>query len=121
MKKTSLKKQPKNLAIVVAENRCHLETLMRDAIKDFGHKCNLNFIDVSNITDMSSLFTKFYEFDGDISKWDVSNVTNMSGMFERTMFNGNISAWDVSNVTDMSSMFEESFLMAILVCGMCQM
>ncbi len=45
-------------------------------------------------------------FNGDISDWDVSDVTDMSGMFsDADSFNGDISDWDVSNVTDMSHMF----------------
>jgi len=41
-----------------------------------------------------------------IGEWDVSNVTNMDSMFfGATTFNENISGWDVSNVTTMESMF----------------
>ena len=49
---------------------------------------------------------------GNISGWDVSNVTDMSSMFYGcTYFNQNISSWDVSNVIGMSYMFAwcESF------------
>ena len=41
------------------------------------------------------------EFNGNISDWDVSNVTDMSGMFSNNkVFQGDISKWDISNVTD---------------------
>jgi len=92
----------------------------------FGYHANLNWIDVSNITDMSSLFSAFelddddeildepskecglIDFDGDISLWDVSNVEDMSYMFMKSYFQGDLSGWDVSNVTDMRYMFAES-------------
>lgn len=65
---------------------------------------NLNDWDVSNVTDMSSMFTgsNFHE---PLDNWDVSHVTDMSDMFANTSFNFPIGNWDVSNVTDMSGMF----------------
>ena len=63
--------------------------------------------DVSNVTDMSSMFENS-SFNLDISSWDVSKVTNMSGMFYRTPFNQDISSWDVSNVIFMHYMFSGS-------------
>ena len=69
---------------------------------------NLNDIDTSKITDMSSLF---YEFDFidkiDISLWDTSNVTNMNYMFGGcARFSCDLSKWDVSKVKDMHGMFD---------------
>jgi len=62
--------------------------------------------DVSNVTNMESVFWGAGSFNGDISTWDVSNVTNMGGMFlGATSFNQDIRGWDVSNVTNMSWMF----------------
>ena len=81
-----------------------LKQIIKDAIKEKGNKCDLNFIDTSLITDMSGLFDSS-DFNGDISKWDVSNVKDMSEMFDGSKFNGDISNWDVSNAEDMAYMF----------------
>lgn len=62
--------------------------------------------DLSQVTDMSSMFSGATSFNQPINHWDVSHVTNMSQMFsEASNFNQPLSAWDVSNVLDMTSMF----------------
>ena len=91
---------------VIATNET-IHNLVREAIEKYGPNCDLNFIDVSQVTRMESLF-KASRFNGNISEWDVSNVTNMSIMFAGACFNGDISHWIVSNVTDMRSMFADS-------------
>ena len=86
------------------KNKKELMEIIREIIAEKGPNCDLNFIDVSNITDMSYLFWKT-KFDGDISKWNVSNVKSMAAMFQGCSFNGDISRWNVSNVENMAAMF----------------
>ncbi len=73
-------------------NKEELISEIYSAINEKGIDVNLNYIDVSNITDMSYLF-KDLPFNGNLSKWNVSNVKNMKGMFVRSSFNGDISNW----------------------------
>ena len=56
---------------------------------------------------MSNLFRDFSFFNEDISGWDVSNVTNMDSMFRNaTEFNQNLNNWaNVARVKSMNSMF----------------
>ena len=81
-----------------------LEQIIKDRISKEGPNCDLNDIDISQITDMSYLFYGS-KFDGDISRWNVSNVINMTGMFDRSKFNQDISKWDVNKVKKMDFMF----------------
>ncbi len=97
----------KDVAVWKPENFEELKDVIEAAIEVYRNKVNLNWIDVSEITDMSELFYRS-EFNGDISKWNVSNVTNMYRMFCYSKFNGDISKWDVSNVTNMWHMFHGS-------------
>ena len=89
------------------KNKTALRKLIKNCIKIFGNDCNLNWFDVSNITNMSNIF-KESVFNGDISQWDVSNVKDMNEMFKDSQFNNDISTWNVSKVTDMSYMFQYS-------------
>lgn len=84
-----------------------LQSIINMVINVAGNDCNLNWIDTSQITDMSWLF-EYSNFNGDISNWDVSNVEYMFSMFECSSFNGDISNWDVSKVIDMGHMFDGS-------------
>ena len=100
------------------KNKKELRSIIKKAIELKGPNVDLNWINVSRITDMSSLFkcpppdssieSVFAKFNGDISKWDVSKVKNMSSMFMHSNFNGDISKWDVGNVKNMGSMFDGS-------------
>lgn len=62
--------------------------------------------DLSNVTNMSYMFSGATAFNGDISGWDTPNVTTVLSMFEgATAFNQDISSWETGNVTNMAYMF----------------
>ena len=62
--------------------------------------------DVSNVTNMNSMFYGAHTFNQPIGNWDVSNVTNMNQTFHGArVFNQPIGNWDVSKVRVMYQMF----------------
>ena len=73
-------------------------------------KLNLSSFDTSNVTNMSYMFSSSGLTSLDLSSFDTSNVTNMSSMFSWMPFltELDLSSFDTSNVTDMSEMFLES-------------
>ena len=78
----------------------------QQAINTYG---NIKDWDVSDITDMSSIFnSKTLSDSDDITGWNVSKVTTMWGMFSHATFNQDISGWDVSNVQYFDRMFQSS-------------
>lgn len=103
------------------ENVSQLQELIYQFCVTIGYDCDLNWIDTSAITNMSSLFNFSYKdnnqfdmtkFNAKIDQWDTSNVANMYGLFNYCrQFNQDISIWNTSNVKDMSCMFyrAESF------------
>ena len=93
-----------SVAVWKPKDSKELKDVIKGAIKVYGKKVNLNWIDVSEITDMRNMFFRS-DFNGDISQWDVSNVTDMSWMFQQSKFNSDISQWNVSNVNNMCWMF----------------
>lgn len=84
-----------------------LEDLIVKCVLKYGNDCNLNWIDVSQITNMNDLFHHSY-FHGDISRWNVHNVVTMEHMFDNSDFDGNISQWDVRNVKMFNYTFKDS-------------
>ncbi len=99
--------------IVTEITQENIQTAVNEWITDlsvaevkYGH---IKDWDVSNVTDMSSLFNNKRDFNDNISKWNVSNVNSMNRMFSgATNFNQDIGSWDVSNVTNMYAMFSDA-------------
>ena len=65
--------------------------------------------DLSNVTDMSSMFSRATVFNQNIGNWNVSSVTFMDFMFSNaTAFNQPIGNWNVGAVTNMRRMFNNA-------------
>ena len=86
----------------------NIKQIVKEQIELLGNEADLNHLDVSSVTNMSSIFFSCSQFTGDISKWVVNNVTDMDKMFSYSQFTGDISSWDVGNVTNMRGMFSDS-------------
>ncbi len=62
--------------------------------------------DVSNVTNMNSMFRSATAANPDTSNWVTTNVTTMAEMFRNaTSSNPNVSGWGITNVSNMSLMF----------------
>ena len=86
------------------KNKEELRKIIKSRIDKEFYWCDLNDIDTSLITDMSSLFA-YSSFTGNISKWDISNVTNMDYMFIGSSFDGDISNWKIPDNCHTTYMF----------------
>lgn len=70
-----------------------------------------NAPNLSQITDLSWMFTGASLFNQSISHWDVSKVTNMSNMFlSASAFNQDLGAWNLTSVVNMQRMLNGSKL-----------
>ncbi len=91
-----------------AKDKAELHHIISHIVYKIDSCVNLNWLDVSNITNMHGMFYNM-PFNGDISEWDVSNVKDMAEMFDHciefTGINTNLSNWNVSNVKNMNAMF----------------
>jgi surface protein len=67
---------------------------------------NIDNWNVSNVTDMNTMFFLATSFNQPLNSWNVSSVTNITNMFSQaTSFNQPLNSWNVSSVTSMSGMF----------------
>ena len=88
------------------KNHVELWELIGKLLDERGSDANLNDVDISQVTDLSSLFFRRFPHNIDISQWDVSHVENMNFMFgDCHDFNCDLSNWDIRNVKNMRYMF----------------
>ena len=81
-------------------------------------KSSMNDWDVSEVTEMISLFDGKGSFTANISKWDTSSVTDMKSMFQGCgAFNQSLEYWNTGSVTDMSYMFHNAFKFNSSIAG----
>ena len=92
------------IVTVVNVSNNSIGTIVQKIISRLGEFCNMNFLDVKNVVDMSSLFSSS-NFNGDISEWVTGSVRDMEWMFYKSVFDKDISKWDVSLVENMRAMF----------------
>ena len=85
-----------------------LRSIIEQELEQQGPDADLNFIDTSEITDMTGLFKWLDIRNIKIDEWNTSKVTTMQGMFAGCEnFKGEgLENWDVSNVTKMVYMFD---------------
>lgn len=98
VKKESKKYQPKS------------NSELKELVKDLN--INLGDIDVSKISDFTSIFEKSNRTDfSGLETWDMSKATTLKRMFHFCeKFNHNINSWNVSNVIDMGGLFHGCFI-----------
>lgn len=107
-----LSKNKLNTIFATNEN---IRKIVKNELDKCGHDAELNHIDVSQVTNMDSLFScyegdylepEYEDLNPDVFGWDVRNVKSMYGTFyECHNFNHDLSGWDVRNVEDMRCMF----------------
>jgi surface protein len=83
-------------------------TDMTSSFRDSGIDTvpSMNSWDMSNVTNMTSMFSAATNFNQNIGSWNTASVMNMYAVFfNATAFNQNIGSWNTGSVTNMSYMF----------------
>ena len=92
---------------VKVHSKSELKILIDETIQKAKDKENidLNFVDISELTDLTRIFKQYKFKKINIESWDVSNIKQMIQMFPSTLEQIDLSNWDVSNVETMNGMF----------------
>lgn len=111
---------------IIKANDDNIRDIVKAELDKLGLEADLSHIDVSDVTDFSSLFAakdresvlfgtrrlgkKYMNINPNVSQWNVSQAKTMHEMFINCrMFSCDLSQWDVSHVTDMDYMFCECY------------
>lgn len=70
-----------------------------------GEKISLNWLDVSDLTELSTLFNEIVDITVDISGWDVRNVTKLWKTFENSNISFDASDWELTNCETLDGTF----------------
>ena len=92
---------------IVAQENTHLKELVAQALTAGGPTCDLNYIDVSRVTNFMDVFCGS-PFNGKIDQWTPAQAVNMGCMFEESQFNGDISKWKMPYLRNTTGMFKRS-------------
>ncbi len=102
----SIESDPIDFLLYVADKPALVAEITERLAEADGAAANLNYIDTSDITDMSELFKDDTTFDGNIDKWDTSSVEDMSEMFSgASAFNQPLTSWVRKSGRNTKNMF----------------
>ena len=109
IEKILINKGSKFINKIKVESKDQLLSIIGERYNDNKSFINLTDIDVSELDDLSDIFTRLNEVEViDISGWDTSNVTSMDDMFRKCAKLKNIIGienLDVSKLEDANGMF----------------
>ena len=73
-----------------------------------GESINLNWLDMSGVTELNSTFNNVVNIKVDISGWDVSSVTKLWKTFEKSNIEFDASDWELINCEELDGTFHEA-------------